>query len=501
MRPEGRCRAYRTLAALGLLLSVAWAPLAAAQDEPHLRVEVSSSGRVILDSLLNAIASRAGVTGLVISHVQPMDALRDFCRNEAGVSPDVVLVTRRMQSALAAECLQNGANDIANVKMASDPLILAVRNGSSLTSLTSRQVYLAIAREVPLRDDFVHNTAVRWSDVDPTLPPQDIHFQLPMRDEGSRATFDALVLQAGCRDEGPVKQIFDERKRTLQCITLRSDRVREIPRAQALKTLLDAPVGTVGVLSEHELADAKDQFIALTLDVMSPTPEAIETGSYDIATSFWLYAKRNGATDPIGLAIRRIVAEAQSDEVIGPSGPLAGLGVAPLSEQERAQQRADLAAAERPYGLAGVEDWVKDTAVAAWHMFGVRPAVPATLAGTPPMDFTMLMDIAGYQITDIQSSIGIIPAASMTFGLAREMSDADQEYLRRVLRRDALLRPNAVSAFQRRIISSIMGVEEVGGFQVSKVEIDFLPLPSVSLDVQPKGSGAPQSNNSSSASE
>jgi hypothetical protein len=102
------------------------------------------------------------------------------------------------------------------------------------------------------------------------------------------------------------------------------------------------------------------------------------------------------------------------------------------------------------------------------------------------MDFSSLMDIAGYRITGVSSSIGVIPDAAMTFAIAREMSDADQAYLERMLSRDATRRAGALSSLQRRIIRSIMGVSEVGSFEVSKVEIDFLPLPKVSLVVSPK---------------
>jgi hypothetical protein len=96
------------------------------------------------------------------------------------------------------------------------------------------------------------------------------------------------------------------------------------------------------------------------------------------------------------------------------------------------------------------------------------------------------MDLAGYRITGISSSIGIIPDASMTFGIAREMSDADQAYLERALYRDSLRRAGALSTLQRRIIRTIMGVSEVGSFEVSKVELDFVPLPKVSFAVSPK---------------
>jgi hypothetical protein len=72
------------------------------------------------------------------------------------------------------------------------------------------------------------------------------------------------------------------------------------------------------------------------------------------------------------------------------------------------------------------------------------------------------------------------------FGIAREMSDSDQAFLERSLYRDALRRPGALSAMQRKIVHSIIGVREVGSFEVSKVEIVFLPLPKVALVVSPK---------------
>jgi hypothetical protein len=166
---------------------------------------------------------------------------------------------------------------------------------------------------------------------------------------------------------------------------------------------------------------------------------------------------------------------------------LPGLALVPLSEEERVTQRATLA---RSTGYVGaVFGWLVSTGEGAWRMFGISRRVPMPVRMANAFDFTSLMDLAGYQISSLQSSVGIIPDASMTFGIAREMSDADHHYLDRILYRDALARPGAIAAMQRRIIRSILEVREVGGFEVSKVEIDFLPLPKVALEVTPKGGG------------
>jgi phosphate transport system substrate-binding protein len=479
-------------AALSLAAALCCVSVVAAQDKPAsliLHIAVSTSGRTVFDSLIETMTARAGLTSrFTVDHTTALDGLRDFCQNISGKSPDIVMATHRMQAGLAAECAKNGVDNIAVVELARSALILAVHAGSMLSQLTSRQVYLAIAREVPSRGDFARNTAVRWSDIDRSLPPQDIRFQLPMRDDGSRAIFDSLVLEGGCRHEPEVKAIFDAQQRTTRCVAARYDRVREIPRPQAARMLLEAPLGTVGVVSQHDIAESDGQLVGLTLDGETPDHDAVRRGTYEYSSSFWLYAKRDqaqeGGSDSVDAAVERMVSEAQSEAVIGPDGPLPGLGASPLPANERAAQRDALMDSNASFGLASIMHWVVDTGSDAWIMFGVRPAVPPEEAAFAT-DFTNLMDIAGYRVTELGSSIGILPDAGMVFSIVREMSDSDQVYLGRMLYHDAIRRPGLLPALQRRIVRSVMAVREVGGFEVSRVEIVFLPLPKVGLTVSP----------------
>ena len=478
-------------AGMVMLLSGSLAAVAAQHEPPSpmLHITVASSGKAIFDPLLDDIAKHAGLTERMnVRYAEPLDALRDFCQNTSGKSPDLVLSTHLMQEALAAECAKNGAGDIVAIELARSALILAVRKGSNLSGLASREVYLALAREVPYRDGFVRNTSVRWSDIDSGLPEEDVRFQLPPRDEGSRAIFEFLVLEGGCRGEAQIRLIFNAERRTAQCVTTRSDRVREIPRPQAARALLEAPAGTVGVVSQRDVMQSGGQLVGLTLDGETPTPEAIQQGSYEFSTSFWLYAKRNrapqGGSAEIDAFIEQIIGEALSEELISETGPLPGLGLVPLPADERAAQRARVAAGNQSFGLGAVAGWITGTMVEAWHMFGVRASQP--IEGGVSWDFSSLMDIAGYRVTGFESSIGIIPDADMVFSIAREMSGSDHAYLERTLYDDSLARPGALAAMQRRIIRTIMGVREVGNFEVSKVDIVFLPLPKVTLTVTPK---------------
>ncbi len=100
-------------------------------------------------------------------------------------------------------------------------------------------------------------------------------------------------------------------------------------------------------------------------------------------------------------------------------------------------------------------------------------------------DFTWLMDIAGYKLKEIQSSVGVIPTLTLTFGQARELTEADRDYVERMLERHARRNPGPLSAIQRTIVRGVLDAGEIGGFAVEKVEVDLFPLPSVKFALAP----------------
>ena len=100
-------------------------------------------------------------------------------------------------------------------------------------------------------------------------------------------------------------------------------------------------------------------------------------------------------------------------------------------------------------------------------------------------DFAWLMDIAGYKLKEIESSISLLPSLSLTFGQARELTDADRDYVERTLERHARRNPGPISAMQRTIVRGVMDAGELGGFAVDKVEVDLLPFPRVKFQLSP----------------
>jgi phosphate transport system substrate-binding protein len=494
LMPAGRAtypafRLIARLAALTLVVMLCRVADVAAQDAPHanaLRIAVSDNGRTVFDGFIEDIktATELGIQP-DIKYTSSLGALREFCRGVGANSPDAALTTRRMQSAFAAECSKNGVNDIATVELGRGPIMLAVRSGSLLTKLTSRQIYLALARDVPDKDEFRRNTSIRWSDIARSLPPQDIRFQLPPRKDGGRAMFEALILESGCRQEPLVKQIYSAEQRVNRCVSTRVDRIREIPPDQAVQELLAAPEGTVGVLSYSDIQRSGGQLVSLAVDGVSPTRDEVLNGRYEYYHSYWLYVKRGraetGGSKAVDAAAERLTVRAASEAVVGPDGVLPKLGLVPLPPYERAAQRAALAAPVIPPGVAAAMDRITTAVADAWNLLGESTPVDAMTAS----DFTSLMDIAGYKTQEFQTTIGVIPGIGMSFGIAREMSKADQEYLERKLALDVRGRPGVLPAIQRQIVRAVLDVSEAEGYEISKVEIEIVPLPSVKLVVAP----------------
>lgn len=100
-------------------------------------------------------------------------------------------------------------------------------------------------------------------------------------------------------------------------------------------------------------------------------------------------------------------------------------------------------------------------------------------------DFAWLMDVAGYKLKEIESSVSLIPSLSLTFGQARELTEADRDHVERQLERHARRHPGTFEAMQRAIVRAVLEASEIGGFSVEKVEIDLFPWPKVKLQLVP----------------
>ena len=94
-------------------------------------------------------------------------------------------------------------------------------------------------------------------------------------------------------------------------------------------------------------------------------------------------------------------------------------------------------------------------------------------------DFNWLMGIAGFKLKTIESSVSLLPGLTLEFGVARQLSEADHEFLERALERHAEHHPGPLAAIQRMILQGVVEANAIEGFSVEKITVTLLPLPYV----------------------
>ena len=100
-------------------------------------------------------------------------------------------------------------------------------------------------------------------------------------------------------------------------------------------------------------------------------------------------------------------------------------------------------------------------------------------------DFRWLMNIAGYKLKEIESTVGLIPGLGLNFAVARELTEADRDFVDRELDRHSRLNPGPIGAIQRSIVYGVLEASDMGKYGSEKVEIDLLPLPKVKILMAP----------------
>jgi hypothetical protein len=92
---------------------------------------------------------------------------------------------------------------------------------------------------------------------------------------------------------------------------------------------------------------------------------------------------------------------------------------------------------------------------------------------------------AGYSLTEIHMSVGVIPDIKLTFQIVRELSEADRNSLERELEIDDKRVPGVTQMAQRQIIRTLLAISKSEEMRVGKLVIGILPLPSAEFSIEP----------------
>jgi phosphate transport system substrate-binding protein len=309
----------------------------AARD--HIEVAGSSTVFPFTARVIQAV-SAAGVT-VVNKSTGSGGGIHAFCSGPGDEWPDITAASRPMTEGELARCRQNGVEGVTQLAIGFDGIVVARSAGSPPTALTRRQLYLALAREVPRDGSMVPNPFFSWNEIDPSLPAEKIEVFGPPSTSGTRDMFEQLAVRHGC-ESGPSAGALPSDGRASACTALRQDgHYRELGEddIEIIKRI-GLFEGAFGIFGYSYLLRYHDRVRANPIDGVLPTDETIESGAYPLSRPLYLYVKDRRI--PVTQGMASFLEEYVSDRAIGEEGYLLDIGLVPLSRQQRTAAQAAL---------------------------------------------------------------------------------------------------------------------------------------------------------------
>jgi phosphate transport system substrate-binding protein len=264
--------------------------------------------------------------------------LKQFCRGVGASTIDIANSSREIREGEIKSCADAGVKNIIPVRFGYDGIVFATDINKEDWALEPKDVYLALAAEVPVDGKMVANPHKTWKDVNDKLPDWKIVGYIPGEKHGTREVFEEKVLVTGCEAAGG-KKIYmdggmDKKAAGKACYRVRKDGGAvdiDGDYTETLARLQSNPTG-VGVFGLSFYENNTDKLKVATMSGIEPSVETISSGEYPVSRPLFFYVKK----DHIGVipGLKEYVEFFTSDKMIGPDGPLADYGLVPLPEEE-----------------------------------------------------------------------------------------------------------------------------------------------------------------------
>jgi phosphate transport system substrate-binding protein len=246
-----------------------------------------------------------------------------FCKGVGYDHPDITNASRRMKLSEFEDCQKNDVTEITEIQIGFDGLALASASNGITLSLTTEQVYRALAA----RPYGKEQTARTWADIDPSFPADAILVYGPPTSSGTRDSFEELIMLAGCERNPEMRALKDTNKDEFEriCTDIRSDGryVDQGENDNLIVQKLQANPRSVGAFGYSYLEENLDKLRGIPLNGIEPTYETISSASYPGARAMFIYVKKAHLDTIPGL--REFTAEWAKS--LGEGGPLARIGL------------------------------------------------------------------------------------------------------------------------------------------------------------------------------
>ena len=270
-----------------------------------------------------------------------------FCAGAGLDTPDITNASRAIKKSEFEKCMKNGVTDITEVKIGYDGIAVANSKKAVQFSLTRRDLFLALAKNVPNPDGsetLVANPYKTWKEVNASLPANKIEVLGPPPTSGTRDAFAELAMEGGCKTFGFIKAMkkADKKAYKATCHTVREDGpyIEAGENDNLIVQKLENNPNALGIFGFSFLEQNDDKVQGSKIEGTVPEFESIADGSYPISRPLFFYVKNAHINSIPGM--QEYLSEFTSNGAMGEDGYLIDKGLIPLSSSELNTLRNDI---------------------------------------------------------------------------------------------------------------------------------------------------------------
>jgi phosphate transport system substrate-binding protein len=313
-------------------LALSFCAISSAQARDQIRIVGSSTVFPFSTAVAEQFGRTTSFATPIVESTGSGGGLKLFCDGVGTDTPDMTNASRRIKQSEVELCAKNGVSEITEIRIGFDGIVLANDKSGVQLDLTLGQLFLALAKEVPVDGKLVANPYTKWSDVDASLPAVEIEVLGPPPTSGTRDAFVELAMEAGCDQVDGAAALGLEGK---ACHLIREDGrfVEAGENDNLIVQKLGANPAAYGIFGFSFLDQNADKVQGATIAGVEPTFENIADGAYPVSRSLYFYVKK--AHVGVIPGIEEYLAEFTSDRASGEDGYLLDKGLIPLPDDQR----------------------------------------------------------------------------------------------------------------------------------------------------------------------
>ncbi len=338
-----------SLAAVSIILGSSASSLFAASGRDYIAIVGSSTVYPFATTVAERFGKSTRYKTPKIESTGSGGGMKLFCAGSGIDTPDITNASRRIKMSEYEKCQKNGVKKITEVKIGYDGIVLANAKSAPQMTLTKKDIYLALAKDVPDPkggEHLVANPYTTWKEVNPTLPDTKIEVLGPPPTSGTRDAFVELAMEGGCKKIDWIKALKKKDKKQFKaiCHTVREDGgyIEAGENDNLIVQKLVANPAALGIFGFSYLDQNGDKIQGSIVGGEKPTFENIASGKYPVSRPLYFYVKNAHVGVVPGMS--EYLAEFTSDKAWGEEGYLSDKGLIPMPTAERKQFAAAAAA-------------------------------------------------------------------------------------------------------------------------------------------------------------